>query len=140
MVKYPRELEKLAMTVHFVKKIVKSELLERILSKGCKVLMISNCTIVGSSLSSNMKSQLRVLALSQSASKIDDLEKLLLSCCSLQHLKMEGLHLTPKMAESICKNGKTLQVLNLNHSYVIGNHYSTVQFDYTVPRGNFQFY
>ena len=125
-------------TVDLAKKIVKTELLEMILSNGCKILNISNCTIVGSLSSSSMKSQLKVLELSQSVSKIDVLEKLLLSCCSLQHLNMEGLHLTTKMADSICKNGKTLQVLNLNHSHVIGNHYSKVKFDYTVPRGNFQ--
>ena len=126
------------VTANLVKKIVKTELLEMILSNGCKILNISNCTIVGSLSSSSMKSQLKVLELSQSVSKIDVLEKLLLSCCSLQHLNMEGLHLTTKMADSICKNGKTLQVLNLNHSHVIGNHYSKVKFDYTVPRGNFQ--
>ena len=45
-------------------KIVKTELLELILSKGCKILNISNSTIVGS-FSSNLKSQLRVLNLSQ---------------------------------------------------------------------------
>jgi hypothetical protein len=125
------------VTANLAKKIVKTELLEMILSKGCKILNIFDCTIVGS-LSSNMKSQLKALELSQSVSKIDVLEKILLSCCSLQHLKMEGLHLTTKMADSICKNGKTLQVLNLNHSHVIGNHYSPGKFDHTVPRGNFQ--
>ena len=45
-------------------KIVKTELLELILSKGCKILNISNSTIVGS-LSLNIKSQLTVLNLSQ---------------------------------------------------------------------------
>ena len=113
-----------------------------ILSKGCKILNLSNSTIVGS-LSSNMKSQIRSLDLSQSAKpgrlpsqvylkktgtwtgeaysteNIDFVEELLFSCCSLQCLKMEGLLITPKMAASICKNGKTLQILNLNNSYVI---------------------
>ena len=74
-------------------KIVKTELLELILSKGCKILNISNFTIVGS-LSSNIKSQLRVLNLSQFnpgfpnaqedyEENIDALEALLFSCCSL---------------------------------------------------------
>ena len=122
------------MTVNLVKKIVKTELLEMILSKGCKILNISNSTIVGS-FSSNMESQLRALDLSQSAiqyawpanasvltySKKNTavLEKLLYSCCSLQYLNMEGLPLTPKMAVNISMNGKTLQVLNLNNSYII---------------------
>ena len=120
------------MTVTLKKKIVKTDLLEMILSRGCQTLNISNSTIVGG-LSSNLKSQLRVLYLSQSEwgyparqwpakvyyeENVEVLEDLLFSCCSLQHLEMEGLCITPKMALSICKNGKTLQVLNLNHSLV----------------------
>ena len=117
---------KLWVTACLVKKIVKTELLEMILTKGCKILNISHCTIVGS-LSSNVTSQLRSLGLSHSAwtwngfdlkTNVDVFEELLFSCCSLQHLKMEGILLNNKMAASICKNGKTLQVLNLNHSYV----------------------
>ena len=106
------------------KKIVKVELLEMILSKGCKILNLSNSTIHGS-LSSNINFQLRVLDLSQSggmwpklAENVDVLEELLFSCCSLQHLAMEGLLLTPKMAVSICKNGKTLQTLDLSYGFV----------------------
>ena len=113
-------------------KIVKTELLELILTKGCKILNISDSTIVGS-LSSNIKSQLRVLNLSQYAwgfpvrheqgqmyyeENINVLEELLSSCCSLQHLEMVGLRITPNMAISICKNGKTLQGLNLKSSFV----------------------
>ena len=123
------------VTVNLVKKIVKTDLLEVILGKGCKILNISNSTIVGhfSSIikSPIFKSQLKELDLSQSAltgslpveaystENIDVLEELLFSCCSLQCLKMEGLLITPKMAVSICKNGKTLEVLNLNNSHVI---------------------
>ena len=115
------------VTANLAKKILKTELLEMILSKECKTLNISDSTIVGR-FSSNIKSQLRTLDLSQSArtartlpdlkhseEAIEILEELLFSCCSLQHLNLEGLLLTPKMAVSICKNGKTLQVLNLNH-------------------------
>jgi hypothetical protein len=117
------------ITANLEKKFVKTELLEMILSKGCKILNISNSTIVGS-LSLNMKSQLRRLELSLSTSKgtlsrlkyceenNGVLEELLFSCCSLQHLKIEGLLISLKMADGICKNGKTLQVLNLNHSHV----------------------
>ena len=120
------------MTVNLMSKIVKTDLLEMILSRGCQTLNISNSTIVGS-LSSNIKSQLRDLYLSQSEwgyperewpakvyyeENVEVLEELLFSCCSLQRLEMEGLCLTPKMVLSICKNGKTLQVLNLNHSLV----------------------
>ena len=50
------------VTANLEKKIVKTELLEMLLSKGCKILNISNSTIIGS-LSSDMKSQLRVLDL-----------------------------------------------------------------------------
>ena len=121
------------MTANLVKKIVKTELLEMILGKGCKILNISNSTIVGSfsSIISNIKFQLKDLDLSQSAltgtlpgstENIDVLEEILFSCCSLQYLKMEGLLITPKMTVSICKNGKTLQVLNLNNSHVIEFH------------------
>ena len=42
--------------------------------------------------------------------------ELLFFCCTLQHLVMEGVLLTHKMVVSICKNGKTLQRLNLNFS------------------------
>ena len=46
------------------------------------------------------------------------LEELLFSCRSLQHLEMEGVHLTPEMADSICKNAQTLQMLSLNHPLI----------------------
>ena len=110
------------MTVTLEKKIVKTGLLEMILSKGCMILNIIDSKINGS-LSSNIKSQLRVLNLSQSAPRWPDwhcpeyinfLEELLFSCCCLQYLAMDGLRLTTRMADSICKNGKTLQILNLN--------------------------
>ena len=119
-------------TANLEKKIVKTELLEMILSKGCKNLNLSNSTIIGR-LRSTIKSQLRVLDLSQSGwgfparewpaqvyyeENIEVLEELLFSSCSLQHLRMEGLEVTFKMAISICKNGNTLKVLNLNHSFV----------------------
>ena len=121
--------DRLWVTANLVKKIVKTELLEIMLIR-CKILNLSNSTIVGS-LSSNLKSQIRSLDLSQSAltgtwhceaystENIELLEELLFSCCSLQHLKMEGLLVTPKMTRGICKNGKTLQILHLNNSCVI---------------------
>ena len=125
------------VTANLEKKIVKTELLEMILNKGCKNLNISNSTIVGR-FSLNIKSQLRVLDLSQSAwgfptrdwstvpfvgevyyvDKKHVLEELLLSCCSLQRLEMEGLYVTSAMGVSICKNSETLQVLNLKHCSV----------------------
>ena len=115
------------MRVKLQKKIVKTELLEMILGKGCMILDLRDSTIIGC-LSLNMKSQLRVLDLSQSArgwsaqpieeDNRDALEELLFSCCSLQHLEIKGLYVTPKMVHSICKNAKTLQVLNLNHSFL----------------------
>ena len=102
-------------------KIVKAELLEFIFEKGCRILNLLHTTIVGN-LSSNTKSQLSVLNLSDCDcdASIKGLEELLLSCCSLQHLVMEGVYLTPKMAVGICKNGKTLQTLNLKGSYFQG--------------------
>ena len=109
------------VTANLEKKIVKTELLEMILRKGCRTLNLSCSTILGS-LSSNIKSQLTVLKLSGydwSCSKLDVLEGLLSSCCSLQHLVMENVYLTIKMADSICKNGKTLQILNLNSSSLV---------------------
>ena len=59
------------VTVNLEKKIVKAELLEMILIKGCKNLNISGSTIIGS-LSSNIKSQsqLRALILSKSPSEL----------------------------------------------------------------------
>ena len=50
--------------VNLEKKTVKTEFLEMILRNGCRVLKLGDSTILGS-LSSNMKSQLRCLNLSQ---------------------------------------------------------------------------
>ena len=117
------------MTTHCgwrqILRIVKTDLLEMILNKGCKILNISNSTIVGN-LRPSMESQLRVLNLSQAAQafcgpcteNIKVLEQLLDSCRSLQQLEMEGLFITPSMAISVCKNGLTLKKLNLNYSFV----------------------
>ena len=109
------------VSANLEKKVVKTELLEMILGKGCRILNLCDSTILGS-LSSNMKSQLRVLNLSRpvqagsSTDTIKILEELLSSSCSLQQLVMEGVFLTHKMVVGICKNGKTLQRLNLNFS------------------------
>ena len=103
-------------TVNLENKTVKTELLEMILEKGCRNLNLCHSEILGS-LSSNIKSQLRVLNLSLILSSPEEtlvLEELLLACCSLEHLLMENVSLTPKMADGIRKNGKTLQILNLN--------------------------
>ena len=122
------------VTANLKKKTVKTELLEMILRKGCRTLNLSHSEIRGI-LSSNIKSQLRVLNLSpilSSGEKTLVLEELLSSCSSLKHLIMEGVSLTPKMADSICKNGKTLQILNLNYS-LINN-----RLNYTVSNSKIQ--
>ena len=92
------------LTANLVKKIVKSELLELILSKGCKILNISNSTILGH-LSSNIKSQLSVVNFSKPLCKCNEvdgcdcdentgiLEELLFSCCLLQHLVLEDTYI-----------------------------------------------
>ena len=109
---------KLWVAANLEKKIVKTELLEVILKKGCRILNLCHSTILGT-LSSNIKSQLRVLNLSQPIEgNIAALEDLLFSCCSLQELVMKDAVLTPKMAVGICENGKTLETLNLNSSDV----------------------
>jgi hypothetical protein len=99
--------------VNISKKIVKTDFLEFILNKECKSLNISNTAIFGS-LSLHKKSQLREFDLNWSYKKdeFEVLEEILKSCGSLERLKMQG-PITPKMAVSICENGKTLQVLNL---------------------------
>ena len=111
------------VTANLEKKIVKAELVEMILGKGCRILNLCHSTIVGS-LSSNTKSQLRVLNLSNCDCECDEnnnaLEELLFFCCSLQHMVMEDVYITRKMAVSICKNGKSLLTLNLNGSYLEG--------------------
>ena len=108
-------------TVNLERKIINTEILEMILRKGCKILNLHHCTIVGR-LSLKIKSQLKFLNFqSSSIWSCDDeieerpfLEELLSSCFSLQHLVIGCISLTPKMAASICKNGKTLQTLNLD--------------------------
>ena len=108
-----------------------------ILSKGCRSLNLCYSIILGS-LNSNTKSQLRVLKLRQSKDlrwpafnkccycdcesfcdcyeNTGFIKALLSSCSSLRHLVIEDVFLSQNMAESICKNGKTLQILNLNRS------------------------
>ena len=107
--------------VNLSEKIVKTELLEIILEKGCKSLDLSNSVIFGS-LRMHHKSQLRDVYLSICNLYIYDqnivvLEKILASCCSLEKLEIRGLTITPKMASSICQNEKTLQKLDLYHSF-----------------------
>ena len=136
------------LTANLEKKIVKTDLLEMILNKGCKILNISNSTIVGN-LRPNVKSLLRVLNLSQSdqafygpyTENVKFVEQLLDSCRSLQQLEMEGLFITPSMAISVCKNGLTLKKLNLNYSFVdeLSHPYFRVYgLDYSVPKNYMQ--
>ena len=132
-------------------KIVKIELLEMILSKGCKILDLSNSNIVGR-FSSNIKSQLKVLNLSwfglttvgwptqaSCIENIEVLEELLFLCYSLQHLKMHGIFITTKMAVGIGKNGKTLQMLDLKYSvfgksgYLTYPNSTVIRLNYIVP-------
>jgi hypothetical protein len=109
------------VTANLEKKIVKTELLEMILQKGCRILNICHSTILGC-LKSNIESQLKVFKFQSSSRRsceeIHVLEELLSSCYSLQHLVMERVPVTAKMAARICKNGKTLQILNLKGSYL----------------------
>ena len=118
------------VTANLEKKIVKTELLGMILQKGCRILNLCQSTIHGS-LSLNKQSELRVLNLSQPHCTINAdceycecrenteiLEEILFSCCFLQHLVIEDVFLSPKMASSICHNGNTLQILNLKGSYL----------------------
>jgi hypothetical protein len=54
---------------------------------------------------------------------------------------MKGLLITPEMAVSICKNGQTLQTLNLKSSFIDESSYPIsliYRLDYTVPIGNFE--
>ena len=115
------------VTANLEKKIVETELLEMILGKECRILNLCHSTILGS-LNSTLTSQLRVLDISQPVQMRPDQEyfeenndviaDLLFSCGSLQHLAMEGIQLTPEIADGICHNGKTLKILNLNCSSV----------------------
>ena len=58
---------KLWVIANLEKKFVKTELLEMIIGKGCRILNLSHSTIIGS-LSPNIESQLRVLNLSHTLS------------------------------------------------------------------------
>ena len=130
------------MTANLEKKIVKAELIEMILSKRCKILNISDSNIVGT-LTLSKESQLRVLNFSQSTwawppsrENIGVLQKLLISCHSLQSLEMKNICLTPAIAINICKNGKTLKKLNMNHSVVkkyTGTAVNGLPFGYPLP-------
>ena len=115
------------VTANLEEKIVKSGFLEMILSKGCKILNLSNSNVVGT-LSLNIKCQLTVLKLCWFTVS----EVLLFSSYSLQHLEFQGLCLTSEMLGSICNLSKTLKILNLNHS-LISN-----RLNYTVSNSNIQ--
>ena len=97
--------------VNLSDKIVKTELLELILCKGCKSLNLSGSTIF-SSFSIHQNSQLRELDLS-GVEDVEVSEEILASCSFLEKLLMLRT-LTPKMATSICQNSKTLQILDLS--------------------------
>ena len=115
-------------TANLEKKIVKTELLEMILEKECRILNLCHSSILGSC-SSNIKSQLTVLKFCPPPCKCymhcdchentGALEELLLSCSLLQQLVLEDVYVTPKMAIGICKNDKTLQTLNLKSSLLV---------------------
>ena len=121
--------------VNLSKKVVKTEFLEVILSKGCKSLNLSESTIINSfSIYQNhwpsfllfagarrehsivsplyQNSQLRELDLS-GIEDVEASEEILASCNFLEKLKMLWT-LTSKMAASICQNCKTLQILDLS--------------------------
>ena len=99
--------------VNLSEKIVKTELLEIILEKGCKSLDLSNFIIFGSFIM-HQKSWLRDLYLSFCEENIVVLEEILESCCSLEKLEIAWWTITPKMAASISKNGKTLRELDMS--------------------------
>ena len=99
--------------VNLSEKIVKTELLEIILEKGCKSLDLSNSIIFGSFIM-HQKSWLRDLYLSFCEENIVVLEEILESCCSLEKLEIAWWTITPKMAASISKNGKTLRELDMS--------------------------
>ena len=101
--------------VNLSKKIVKTEFLEMILNQGCISLNLSKSTVLGS-LNLDKESQLRSLNL-DACTNIKVLEELLASCYSLEKLEMQHAIIGSKMAAGIQQNGKTLQILNLYHSY-----------------------
>ena len=107
--------------VNLSKKIVKTDLLEMILNKGCMSLNLSKSIILGS-LSLDKESQLRNLYLDD-CTNIEVLEELLASCYSLEKLEMQYATIGPKLAASIRQNGKTLQILNLYYSFGQTNSY-----------------
>ena len=102
--------------VNISKKIVKKELLEFILNKECKSLILYDLTVLGS-LSLHQKSQLKELEF-YCVENNEVLEEILSSCYSLEQLDMLGIKITPKMTPGICQNAKTLQRLNLFCSFV----------------------
>ena len=99
------------LEIYFRDKVVKTEFLEAILSMGCKVLTLFECTILGS-LSLHQESQLRLFEWKSCEENIEVLEKLLASCDSLETLILQDMTLTTNMATSICRNAETLEVLH----------------------------
>ena len=106
------------------KKIVKAELLEMILSKGCKILNLSNSTIHGS-LSSSINFQLRVLDLSQSGGMwpklAENVEELLFSSPNVEKLDLTGLGITDDHVKILLQRCNKIKALSLEGT-LVSNH------------------
>ena len=110
------------------RKIVPSDLVKRIINRGCKSLSLRGCKITEDINHSNFSlelnqtkmdtCQLISLDLTNCIVKQSVMNVLLTACHSLKNLSLRNVALTPFMFEIICNpNGQTLQTLKLTFSY-----------------------
>ena len=142
--------------VNLSEKSVKTKLLELISKKGCKSLNLSWSNIPPSELilkvlsyseskdldcsgqvsktiktiSWDINNQLRELYLggccNEDYDNVEILEELLATCFSLEKLEIQNWKITPEVADSVCQNDKTLQILNLSWCDTDGPGYSQI--------------
>ena len=100
------------------RKIVPTDLVKRIINRGCKSLHLRGCRIKGLTETKIDTCQLISLDLSNCKVKHSVMNVLLTECHSLKNLSLRNAVLTTFMFEIICnQNGQTLQILNLTFSY-----------------------
>ena len=105
--------ESLWKKINLYLKTIPTELIEYILvNGGCKYLSLWSADMVGD-LNLNQRTSLKYLDLNFCGGNGDVFTNLISACDSLEKLSLKNATLNKEMINAISKNGKTLQVLNL---------------------------
>ena len=100
------------------RKIVPSDLVKRMINRGCKSLRLRGCRIKGHTETKVDTCQLISLDLTNCKVKHSVMNVLLTVCHSLKNLSLRNALVTPFMFEIICnQNGRSLETFNLTFTY-----------------------